>query len=122
MLLVPSVIIGAGVLATTDNEVWDRIEIHEERQEYLPRFRTHIDDYLQYAPIAAVYGLNLAEIKSEHDFANRTALMVKSEMMMLAMGNSIEEVDCNSPAGYRLAQLLSIGPYGTGFCRCYIFA
>ncbi len=85
IFLVPSVIIGAGVLATTDNEVWDRIEIHEERQEFLPRFRTHIDDYLQYAPIAAVYGLNLAGIKSEHDFANRTALMIKSEMIMLAM-------------------------------------
>jgi len=85
VVLMPSVLIGAGLLSTTDNEVFDKFEIHEERQKDFPGFRTHIDDYLQYAPIAAVYGLNLAGIKGEHDFVNRTVLMMKSEIIMMAM-------------------------------------
>ncbi len=72
-------------MATTDNEVVDKFEIHEERQEYVPTFHTHVDDYLQYAPIVAVYGLNLLGLKGVHDFANRTALLVKSELLMMAM-------------------------------------
>ena len=83
--VVPSVLIGAGLVTMTDNDVFDRFEIEEERNEHLPRFRTHADDYLQYAPIVAVYGLNALGMKGEHDFANRTVLLVKSELIMAAL-------------------------------------
>jgi len=82
---VPSILIGAGLVSMTDNEVFDRFEIEEERNEYLPRFRTHADDYLQFAPVVAVYGLNALGIKGEHDFANRTVLLIKSELIMAAL-------------------------------------
>lgn len=84
-LIVPSLLISAGILATTDNDIIDKFEVQEERNEWTPKFRTRADDYIQYAPIVAVYGLNAFGIKGKHDFANRTALLIKSELIMMAM-------------------------------------
>ncbi|QOI96535.1 MAG: phosphatase PAP2 family protein [Flammeovirgaceae bacterium] len=88
---VPGLLISTGVLAATDNDLIDKFEIQEERNEVAPRFRTHADDYLQYAPLVAVYGLNALGLKGEHDFANRTALLVKSELIMMAMVLSLKK-------------------------------
>ena len=38
----------------------------------------HVDDYIQYAPIVAVYGLNAVGIKRKNNFVNRTAFRLKS--------------------------------------------
>lgn len=89
---IPSLLITTGVWGTMDNDVFDKYEIAEERNEWVPKFRTHVDDYLQYAPIAAVYGLNALGIKGEHDFANRTALLIKSELFMMAMVIPLKEL------------------------------
>src|SRR6478609_11967060 len=75
-IIAPSIFIMAGVVSSTDNEIFDKWEVHEERNEWIPKFRTHADDYVQYAPIVAVYGLNAFGLKGEHDFANRTALLI----------------------------------------------
>jgi membrane-associated phospholipid phosphatase len=88
----PAMLITAGLLSMTDNEVFDKFEIHEERQELIPRFRTHIDDYAQYAPIAAVYALNMAGMKGKNNFANRTALLLKSELLMLAITYPLKKI------------------------------
>lgn len=42
----------------------------------------HIDDYAQYAPMAAIYGLNLCGIKGRHNFGDRTMLLATSYMIM----------------------------------------
>jgi membrane-associated phospholipid phosphatase len=44
-----------------------------------------VDNYLQYAPIVAAYGLSWMGFKPVNDFANRTVLLVKSELIMMAM-------------------------------------
>ena len=41
----------------------------------------HVDDYLQYAPLAAVYSLNLLGIKGKNNFGNLTALSLKSILL-----------------------------------------
>ena len=41
----------------------------------------HIDDYLQYAPLAAVYSLDILGIKGENNFGNQTALALKSILL-----------------------------------------
>ncbi len=38
----------------------------------------HADDYIQYAPLAAVYMFNAVGIKGKNNFGNRTALVLKS--------------------------------------------
>jgi len=38
----------------------------------------HVDDYIQYGPLAAVYALNVVGIKGKNNFGNRTAIVAKS--------------------------------------------
>lgn len=58
-------------------------EIVEERNEMIPRFHTHVDNYLQFSPIVVAYGLDALGIPSRHDLANRTAILLKGELGML---------------------------------------
>ena len=81
----PAVLIVLSLLSFTDNEAFDREEFKEFRDERMPTFRRHVDDYLQYAPIAAVYGLNMTGIKGKHDIANRTAIIMKSGLLVAAI-------------------------------------
>jgi len=41
-------------------------------------YRGHLDDYIQYGPLAAVYALNVVGIKGKNNFGNRTAIVAKS--------------------------------------------
>lgn len=84
-LIVSGAFIGLGVIALSENEILSNEEYAEERNEHLPEFRTGVDDYLQYAPIAAVYGLNIFGIKGKNNFGNRTALLLKSEILSAAI-------------------------------------
>ncbi len=58
-------------------------EIAEERNEHFSTFHTRMDNYLQFAPFALAYSLDAAGIKSRTDIANRTAIAVKGELIML---------------------------------------
>lgn len=58
------------------------VETNYELREDHPGFGYHVDDYLRYVPIAAVYGLDLAGVKSKHKFVDRTALLFLSTAIM----------------------------------------
>ena len=88
----PALLIGAGVYSMSDNDVLNKLEVKEERDEFLPNFTNHTDNYLQYAPIAAVYGLNLAGVKGRNDFTNRTILFVKSEILVSVLTYSLKQI------------------------------
>jgi hypothetical protein len=79
--IAPALFIAAG-LSTLDADNDDNYEVQEERNRHIPTFRYHADDYLQHSPIVAVYGLNWLGVKGKNDFANRTAILIKSEMMV----------------------------------------
>jgi len=81
----PAALTVLSLYSFTDNENLDKWEVKELRDEVAPVFRHHADDYLQYAPIAATYGLNLAGIKGKSDIANRTALIIKSGLLVAAI-------------------------------------
>jgi membrane-associated phospholipid phosphatase len=89
---VPIALTALSLLSYTDNETLDRVEFKELRDRTIPTFRHHVDNYLQYAPMAAVYGLNLAGIKGKNDFANRTALMVKSGLLVAAITFPLKKI------------------------------
>ena len=91
-IAVPILFTAAGLYSSTDNDLLSKYEVQEEKQEWYPKFHHHCDDYLQYAPIVAVYGLNAIGVKGKNDFANRTALLVKSELLVGILTYSLKEI------------------------------
>ena len=83
-LIIPAALVGTGLLIKSDNQGLD-IAIRNRRNESIPDFKKHADDYLQYFPIAAVYGLNAFGIKGKNNVGNSMAMLIKSELLMLAI-------------------------------------
>jgi len=46
--------------------------------------KTHVDDYIQYVPAIAVYGLDFAGVKAKHNLRDRTFLMASSYLFSTA--------------------------------------
>ncbi|MCG2613798.1 phosphatase PAP2 family protein [Terrimonas sp. NA20] len=90
-LNVPVVMMGLGLAASGNADKSIKNVIKRQRNEHMADFRTHIDNYLQYAPIGIVYGLDAMGFKAKNDFANRTAILLKGEFMMLSTVGLIKE-------------------------------
>lgn len=74
-LIVPCTLIGVGVIGLESDWLkYQNREIREELQENIDRKFT-IDDFSQYAPIAAVYGLKLCGIKGKHGYGDMTVIL-----------------------------------------------
>lgn len=78
----PSGLILSGLLANGNSSESFKNEVAEELNEHFPHFKTHADDYLQFSPIIIAYSLDAFGIKSKTDFANRTVILLKSELIM----------------------------------------
>lgn len=83
--IVPSVLIVGGLLVVDEDHWVNRYSIRAERNEDIPYFKHHVDDYLQYAPAAAVYILNACGVKGKNDMINRSMLLLKSELLMTSI-------------------------------------
>ncbi len=83
--IIPLTLAVAG-LSTIDEDHWvNRFYVRAERNEDIPYFRHHVDDYLQYAPLLSVYALNAFGVKGKNEWKNRTALLIKSELLMTSI-------------------------------------
>ena len=91
-IAVPLLFTAAGLYSLTDNDILNKYEVQEERNEWIPKYRNHADDYLQYAPIVAVYGLNALGVKGKNNFGNRTALLIKSELLVGVLTYSLKKI------------------------------
>ena len=87
----PVVLTTVGLLAKTDNFFLSDQKVYEKRNASYPDFHTNADDYLQYVPIVAVYGLNAVGVKAKNNFGNRTAILIKSELIMTAITFSLKK-------------------------------
>lgn len=90
--VIAPVLFTAAGLSTLDDDNDDNYEIQEERNRHIPNFRHHADDYLQHSPILVVYGLNWLGVKGKNDFANRTAILIKSEVMVGILTFSLKRI------------------------------
>ena len=82
---VPAALIGVGLYTFKDKGFLSRTSIHDMRNRYVPQFSNKLDDYLQYAPIAAVYGLNLVGVKGQHSYQRATVSLGMSFLMSAAI-------------------------------------
>ena len=90
--LAPVSLMGGGLAASFKNPVLDRYKVQEWRMRTAPDFHTHVDDWMPYIPAAAVYGLDWLGVKAKNDFMNRSAILFKSELIMLAMVFPVKEL------------------------------
>jgi len=79
----PASLIIGGLLSTGHSEEAIRNEVAEERNHLIPRFRTKVDDYLQFSPLIVAFGLDAFGVKSKTDLINRTVILIKGEAMAL---------------------------------------
>lgn len=81
-LAVPAALIGVGVIGLESDWLkYQNNEIRDELQENIDR-RLTVDDFSQYAPTAAVYGLNLFGVKGRHDVADQTIILGTAYALM----------------------------------------
>lgn len=92
---IPVLGIGYGLLALHPNtysnfaktlDVSTKNEIREDH----PFFRTHIDNYLQFSPAAAVIGLNLAGVHGKHSFKDELFVYGISSIIMIGAVRSLK--------------------------------
>jgi hypothetical protein len=88
--IVPGSLIISGILANGSGEESFKNEFEEERDEHFANFHTHIDDYLQYAPIGLAYSLDAIGMHSKTEFTNRTVILLKSELLMTGLVTTIK--------------------------------
>lgn len=82
VIIAPVILIGSGLYATTDNDFLANFEFREERNEHLSKFRTHADNYFQFAPIAVALGMKALGVESRNNWVKSISLLVKSEVLM----------------------------------------
>jgi len=81
--IIPAVLLSYGALSLSNNAIRTLdFSTKAEIQEDHPLFAHHLDNYMQYAPMAAVYGLNLAGVKGKHRIGDQTALYILSVGIM----------------------------------------
>lgn len=148
-LIVPAAMIGVGVIGLESH--WIISGNHEVREELQEggHGQFTIDDFTQFAPAVAVYGLNLCGVKGVHDFGERTIILGTATLLTLtavytikATGN-VERPDGSArnsfPSGHTAVAFMgaeflrreyrNVSPWigvagyavaaGTGFLRMY---
>lgn len=81
-LMVPCTLIGVGVIGLESDWLkYQNKEIREELQENID-YKLTIDDFTQYAPMAATYGLKLCGIKGKHDYGGLTIILGTAYALM----------------------------------------
>ncbi|CAL1518287.1 phosphatase PAP2 family protein [Chitinophaga sp. MM2321] len=81
-IIIPAAMVGYGFLALNNHSLRDlNHTTGAELKEDHPNFRTHIDNYLQYSPVAAVYILNASGVHGKHNFRDRTIILGISALL-----------------------------------------
>lgn len=90
-LYAPAALIISGLIANGHSRESIKNEVAEERNEYIPGFKTHLDDYLQFSPLAVAYGLDAFGVKSKTDFMNRSVILLKGEILAIGVTTLVKK-------------------------------
>ena len=82
--MVPAALFTAGTITLLPKSTssFSRYSIHDKILKSFPNAKSQIDNYLQFAPLAAVYGLKAAGVKSRSDLINQLVITAKAELLM----------------------------------------
>lgn len=80
--ILPLAMIGVGTILYSEGSLDKAVQ--KWRNEQYPTYRTHIDDYLVYAPIVATYALHFAGIKGTHTNTRQLTSYVGTSVALTA--------------------------------------
>lgn len=80
--IIPAATVGLAAMCTNDGWLGGLREKGQNALSAHGRNRIRADDYLQFCPVVAVYGLDLCGIKAQHRFVDRTVLLAMSYTAM----------------------------------------
>ena len=66
------------------------LQVRSMRNRYMPRFRSHVDDYMQYAPAAVMLGLKVGGVKSRHSWGRMLVSDLFSVGLMTGAVNTLK--------------------------------
>lgn len=81
--IAPVTLIGAGMYMKLNKTGFNDLSVRNNVVSTYPNFHTHADDYLRFAAIPIIYLPELVGIKAKTDIKNRTAILLKAEVIML---------------------------------------
>ena len=92
-LLIPGVMIAYGITAL-ENDGLKKInnELKDEVYAENPYKKFPLDNYLQYAPAAMVYGLNIIGVKGRHNFRDRSVIYFMSNVILTGTVLSLKKI------------------------------
>ncbi len=80
--ILPAAFISYGIISLGNNSIRNLdFNIRAELTQNHPNFATKVDNYLQFAPLAAVYGLDLIGVKSKSSVLDQTGMILLSNMI-----------------------------------------
>ena len=82
--IVPAILIGYGASTINDHGLYSSYDAQKDIRTTFGSYRSHIDDYLQFAPYFEIGGVLLAGVESRDDRLNLGLLVLKSELIMLS--------------------------------------
>jgi hypothetical protein len=92
-LFIPGLMIAYGIIALENDGLQN---INKEFQEEIwtehPHQLKHIDNYLQFTPAIAVYGLNAIGIKGKNNLMDRSMLYLLSNIIMNTTVHSVKKI------------------------------
>lgn len=90
--VLPISLVTAGVIIESlpAHTVFGKERIQQHVQDKMNGFRTSADNYLQFVPIAAMFGFKLSGIKSRSDLLNQTIITAKSEILVVAIVSTMK--------------------------------
>lgn len=89
-LIMPLSLIGAGTLGFVEPLKSSRVEVRDFLQDWRGDRRTEVDDYLQYVPLASVYGLSLLGADAKHNYVDRTLELATAYVSVGVLVNAIK--------------------------------
>ena len=89
-LIMPLTLVGAGTLGFVEPLKNARFEVRDYLDEWRGNHRVTVDDYLQYVPLGAVYGLSMLGADAKHGYVDRTLEFATSYVALGLMVNAIK--------------------------------
>lgn len=113
-------LVGTVTLVVDHQSFLSKYTIHDKVQEQFPNFDSSVDNYLQYAPFAVVFGLKAAGVKSRSDFVNQAVITAKAELLMSVLVTGMKKlIPSERPSGSGMNSMPS-GHTATAFVAATI--